>query len=859
MNLDLLNHSLRPYGLMVGPDPASSAAATLGGMTGNNSTGAHSIVYGMMADHVTEVDVVLADGSQVRFSPKTPEEVATLADSDTLEGRLYHDIPALVHDYQTDISTRYPKTWRNVAGYNLHRIAGMLTRGESFNLAPLIVGSEGTLGVITAVKGRLVERPKMTCLTLLHYDDLRAALSDVPYILEHRPTAVELVDRYFNHLTRQSPEYGARLTFIDGDPRAVLIVEFAGSAESELTERVDKLEAAMRSRGFGGSIVRQTRPEQVANVWAVRKAGLGLLMSMRGDAKPLAFVDDATVPVNTLADYALEVERVCVEAGTAAAFYAHASAGCLHINPLINLKTGEGLHQMQRISEAVAELAIRYGGTTTGEHGEGMARSYYNEKLYGARLHQAFRQVKGLFDAGNLFNPGKIIDAPAPWQRDILRLSPDYRTPFALNETLLDFSADGDFGGLVEMCNGQGTCRKRDVGVMCPSFMATRDEAHSTRGRANALRAAMTGKLGADGLASKALYDVLDLCLECKACKRECPSLVDMAKLKYEFLAHYQSVHGMPLRSRMFAHIATLNRVGSIFPTLTNWSFRNPVIRAMLDQWIGIDRRRTLPAIAPITFQRWFKNREKPPASKRGIVILWDDTYLSYNEPEIGQATVQVLEAAGFEVRLIEGRRCCGRPMISKGLLKEACAHAAHNVELLAPFAAKGMPIVGVEPSCVAAFRDEYPDLLRTDDAKLVAQRTFFVEEFLANLAEKEGLELPFSEAEAKENILIHGHCYQKALIGTGVLNKVLTKLPNATIEEIQSGCCGMAGSFGYEREHYAVSMACGEDRLLPAVRAADVTTTIVASGTSCRHQIVDGIGRTAIHPMVALARKLKR
>jgi FAD/FMN-containing dehydrogenase/Fe-S oxidoreductase len=854
MNLDKLNNLLRPHNLMVGPDPASSMAATLGGMTGNNSTGSHSIQYGMMADHVTEVDVVLSDGSQVRFSPRTPDEVAALVKSDSLEGHLCRDIPALIGEYSGDIASRYPKTWRNVAGYNLHRMAAILERGESLNLAPLIVGSEGTLGVITTVKLKLVGRPKITRLALLHFDDLRAALALVPFILEHKPSAVELVDRYFNHLTRQSPEYGPRLTFIEGDPRAALIVEFAGSDESEVRSRAETLESALRREGFHGVIVRQTTPEQVANVWGVRKAGLGLLMNMRGDAKPLAFVDDATVPVNNLADYALEVERLCSEAGTSAAFYAHASAGCLHINPLINLKTGEGLRQMRRISEAVAELAISYGGTTTGEHGEGLARSYYNEKLYGARLHQAFRQVKALFDPDNRLNPGKIIDAPAPWEPDILRFNPNYATLHAPQITHLDFSADGGFGGLVEMCNGQGVCRKRDNGVMCPSFMATRDEAHSTRGRANALRAAMTGQLGREGLASKELYDVLDLCLECKACKRECPSLVDMAKLKYEFLAHYQAVHSVPLRSRMFARIHDLNRLGSLVPALTNWSFHNRIIRYALDRWLGIDRRRTLPAVATQTFQRWFRGRSKTTSGQRGMVILWDDTFLSYNEPEIGQAAVRVLEAAGFEIRLIENRRCCGRPMISKGLLADAKDNAAYNVELLAPFAVEGVPIIGLEPSCIATFRDEYPDLLRTEEARLVAKQSFFIEEFLTTLPD---LKLPFLATEQEQKILVHGHCYQKALIGTGALVKLLRMLPNTTVTEIASGCCGMAGSFGYEKEHYELSMTCAEDRLFPAVRDLDSASQLVASGMSCRHQIADGTGRTALHPIVLLARYL--
>jgi len=855
MVLDQLNNALKNHGLMVGPDPASSMVATLGGMTGNNSTGSHSIVYGMMADFVREVDVVLSDGTQVRFGPKTPEEVATLVEKDTLEGRLYREIPELVRQNADEIAARYPKIWRNVAGYNLNRIAAILANGTSFNLAPLIVGSEGTLGVITAIKLNVVARPKMTRLSLLHFDDLREALALVPFILEHTPSAVELIDRYFNYLTRQSPEYGPRLTFIDGDPRAVLIVEFAGTSESELRQNAENLESVLRKNGYSGVIVNQTTPEQVANVWGVRKASLGLLMSMRGDAKPLAFVDDATVPVENLADYAMEVARVCDEAGTSAAFYAHASAGCLHINPLINLKTGEGLRQMRKISEAVAELAIHYGGTTTGEHGEGTARSYFNEKLYGAKLHQAFRQVKGLFDPNNVLNPGKIIDAPAPWDANVLRFNPDYSTPYAPNITFLDFSADGGFGGMVEMCNGQGVCRKRDNGAMCPSFMATRDEAHSTRGRANALRAAMTGRLGTDGLASEELYEVLDLCLECKACKRECPSTVDMAKLKYEFLAHYQAKHGTPIRSRMFGNIAALNRLGSITPGIANWSFRNKRIRGMLERYAGIDSRRTLPALSPMTFRDWFMSRPQPKPATKGKVILWDDTHLSYNELEIGQAAVRVLEAAGFEVHLLKDRRCCSRPLISKGLLQNARENAAHNVNLLAPYAAAGIPIIGIEPSCIATLRDEYPDLLRTEESRIVAQRSFFIEEFLINLGD---MNLPFVKPKTPQNILVHGHCYQKALVGTGPLLKMLRALPDTTVTEIPSGCCGMAGSFGYEHEHYEVSMAAGEDRLFPAVRQASADTLIVASGTSCRHQIADGTDRTAIHPVVALARYLE-
>ena len=695
--LDRLNAALQPHEVMVGPDPASSPAATLGGMTGNNSTGTHSIKYGLMVDHVREVEVVLSDGSRVRFGSQTPQAVTALAQQSTLEGTLYRTIPDLIDRYGEAIKTGYPDVWRTVAGYNLNRLLADQQAGRPFCLVPLIVGSEGTLATITSITLGLVPRPCVTCLALVHFEDLRTALEIVPLILESEPSAIELMDRFFIQLTRLTAEFGPRLTFIEGDPKAVLIVEFAGEDEAALAAQVKGLEMALRRHGYRGAIVHQTRPADIANVWTVRKAGLGLLMSQRGDAKPLSFVDDAAVPVDRLADYALEVERVCQEAGTEAAFFAHASAGCLHINPLINLKQEEGLRQMQTISKAVARLAIAHGGTTTGEHGEGLARSYYNEQLFGPELHQAFRELKGIFDPDNLFNPGKIVDSPAPWQPELLRFNPDYRTPQAPTTTLLDFSTDGGFAGSVEMCNGQGICRTRGSGTMCPSFRATRDEAHSTRGRANALRAAMSGKLGVDGMTSRELYDVLDLCLECKGCKRECPSLVDMAKLKYEYLALYQARHGVPLRSRLFANIARLNRLASLTPGLANWCFTNPWLRRLLDRTLGIDQRRALPTIARHSFQHWFRRRPARSTAPRGPVVLWDDTYLSYNEPEIGQAAVRILETAGFEVRLISQRRCCGRPMISKGLLAAARDQATHNVALLAPLATRGIPILGLE------------------------------------------------------------------------------------------------------------------------------------------------------------------
>ncbi len=856
--LDQLNEALRPYDLMVGPDPASGAVATLGGMAGNNSTGAHSIKYGLMIDHVQQVEVGLADGSRACFGATNTVEVEALAGRASLEGQLYRQIPRLIEQYRADIETGYPRTWRNVAGYNLNRLLADQQAGRPFNLAPLIIGSEGTLAHIINLTLKLVPRPRYTRLLVLHFTDLRTALETVPVILEHQPAAVELMDHVVIELARGHPVFGLRLKrFVEGRPQAILIVELAGDELAALAAQATTLAEQLNRSGYHTHMTHCTTPADIANVWTVRKEIGGLLFSRPGDAKPLSFVDDAAVPIEELADYALAVQRACHDLGVEVNLDGHASAGCLHMNPAINLKTVAGLEQMRAISEAVMQIAMAHHGTTTGEHGEGLARSYYNEQLYGPRLHQAFRQVKGLFDPHNRLNPGKIIDAPAPWEPQFLRMNPDYTTPLVPHETYLDFSQHGGLAGLVEMCYGQGMCRSLGAGTMCPSYRATRDELHSTRGRANALRAAMTGQLGPAGLTSHELYAALELCLECKACKQECSALIDMAKLKYEFLAHYQAEHGAPLRSRLFAHIANLNRLGRLAPGLTNWAYQNRLIRGLLDRTLGIDERRTLPPLAAHTFQQWFKQRPAPPPGRRGPVILWDDTYLSDNEPEIGQAVVKVLEAAGFEVKLIADRRCCGRPMISKGLLTEARQNAAHNVARLYPYAAQGIPLVGLEPSCLVTFRDEYPDLLRSDEAHRVAEQSFFIEEFLTGLAERGELDLAFAAPMKTRHILVHGHCYQKALTGTTPLLKMLQLLPNTTVEEIPSGCCGMAGAFGYEKEHYDLSLTVGEERLLPAVRAAGPDTLIAAAGVSCRQQIFDGAGRRAVHPIIILAEAL--
>lgn len=859
--LDRVNAALRPHGLMIGPDPASSPVATLGGMTGNNSTGARSIAYGMMIDHVREVGVVLSDGSRSRFSPHSIRSLPFLGVQSSLEGRLYSEIPRLLTRYRDAIATGYPNIWRNVAGYSLkHALEGMESE-QTINLAGLLVGSEGTLATVTDVQVGLVECPTRARIAIVHFDSLRESLEAVPAMLESCPTSIELMDRFLIQLIRRSPDFAPRLTFIEGDPAVILIVELSGMHDKELADRAAKLERTLRQGGHRGALVHQTAPSEVDNVWVARKASFGLLMSQRGNAKPLAFADDAVVPLHRLPEFALEARRLCRDVGAEVSFSAHVSAGCLHIMPLVNLKTPRGIEQMRTLSQGIARLAIRLGGTTTGEHGEGFARSYYNAELYGPRLHEAFRALKAIFDPAGLMNPGKIVDGSPPWEPDRLRIHPGYRTPHAPTETYFDFSSDGGFAGAVEMCNGQGLCRKLDVGVMCPSFRVTREEADSTRGRANALRAAMTGALP-DGMTSREVFEILDLCVQCKACRSECPSGVDMARLKAELLAHYHQDHGITLRDRCFAHAAALSRLGSRFPRLANLVLANPGVRLLIEHTLQIDRRRPLPAFAECTFQEWLRvrseqHREPAGPAPRGPVVLWDDIYLSYHEPEVGKAAVHVLEAAGFEVRLVAGRHCDGRPLISKGLLAEARRDARRNVALLEPLAARSIPIVGLEPSSILTLRDEVQDLLRSEAARIVARKTLLIEELLAHLADQGDLDLPFRGDLMPRQVLVHGHCHQKANGGTGPLLRMLGLIPCLSVEEIPSGCCGMAGSFGYEREHYEISMAMGEDRLFPAVRAAPNDTIITAPGFSCRQHIAHGTGRVAVHPIVLMAEAL--
>ncbi|HVQ78248.1 MAG TPA: FAD-linked oxidase C-terminal domain-containing protein [Candidatus Binatia bacterium] len=852
---DNLNDHVRPHGLLFGPDTSTSSRATLGGMIGNNSGGSHSIAYGLTVKHVIELTAILADGTWARFGEIAPGAFAAKTRLPGLEGQIYREVARIRDQYAEDIRTRYPKHWRRVCGYNLDELVGAgAGAGEDpaprpLNMARLVVGSEGTLMTVVEAKVRLVPRPKRTALDVLHFHDIQEALECSQAILETGPYAVELTDKMILDLARGNLEHAKRMAFVQGDPAAILMVEYAGGTDAEVQAKIEALEARRARDGFAyaSHIARDVAEQQ--SIWKLRKAGLGLLFGLKGEAKPIAFIEDTAVDPKHLPEFVPRFRDVMARYGAEGAYYGHCSVGCLHIRPVINLKTQRGIEQVQAMADEICDLVLEYGGAFSSEHGDGRARSPFLERVFGPTVFKAFREFKHAFDPKNLMNPGNLVDSPGVTQH--LRYGPQYQTWEPI--TVLDFSERGGFAGAVEMCNGVGVCRKTLEGTMCPSYMVTRDEEHTTRGRANALRAVLSGKVPPAEFTGRRLYDVMDLCLECKACKSECPANVDMAKMKYEFLYHYHTANGLPLRNRLFGHIGALSAIGSRLAPLSNWIARTPVNRWLMQRVAGIDRRRPLPAFARGTLTDWFDRRRRPDRAPRGEVVLFHDTFVTFNTPRIGQAAVELLEAAGYRVHLVN-RKCCGRPLISKGMLDEAREHARWNVAKLAPLVERGMPVIGLEPSCLLTLRDEYVELVPGVEARQVARSSFLIEEVLLNERAR-GLSLEF-EGAAGRKALLHGHCHQKSLVGTAPTVEAL-RWAGYEVSEVDSGCCGMAGSFGFEQEHYDMSVALGSRRLAPAVRDAGGETEIVAPGISCRQQIEHLTGRRAKHPAEVLREAL--
>ncbi len=876
-----LNRKLAPLGLMLGPDPASSERATLGGCVANNASGSHSILYGLMADALVEADVLLADGAAARFAAHDPASLPALARRPGLEGQIYSQVAEIVRSHAPDLHAGWPRHWRRASGYTLDRLLpalapelGPLPAATRFtpralppdhgmlNLAPLLAGSEGTLALLTRLTLRLERRPTHTAVAVVHFAQLLDACAATVDILERNPSACELLDKQLLDLARLQPEWARRMGWVQGDPATLLLVEFSGEDERALLAEVAALEAHLHTRGWHGAVVRALDARTQADLWAVRKAGLNILASRRGDIKPIPGIEDVSVPPEHLADYLEQLLRWCREQGVDSiadvGVYAHASAGCLHVRPLVNVKTAQGVATMAAMAEHALTLCLRFAGAFSGEHGDGLARSALNPRLFGPELYGALRQVKAAFDPHGLLNPGKVVDAPP--LTDSLRMGAGYATidvtAGRTAGTVFDWSSDFGFAPAVEMCNGAGVCRKLDVGVMCPSFMATRDERDSTRGRANALRNAMAGRLPHDALFAPEMAGVLDLCLGCKACKSECPSSVDMARIKAEYLVHYHARHGLPLFNRLMGMLPALN------DALWRWApwgapALNALLRARLFRRvqgaIGVAPERTLPLYARRPFSRQFAalRQSEPNLPDAPAVLLFHDTWTESNEPEMGLATVRLLRAAGYRVLLAEGRACCGRPLITGGQADKAIPWVNHNVALLAPWAAQGLPIVGIEPSCILTLRDEAPALAADKRrAALVAGAAFTLEEFVVRETARGRFAPRWKTAPGR--VLLHGHCHTRALVGNEPALQAL-RLAGYAVELIAAGCCGMAGDFGYEANHYAISRTIAEDRLLPALRAAP-GALIVASGTSCRRQISDLAGREALHLAQALA-----
>ena len=847
---DQLGRHLRPHGYQFGPNTSSASRGTVGGMIGNNSAGSHSILYGKTIDHVLELRCVFADGSDAWLRPVDNDGILTLSRGSGFVPSLYRRLPQIGAKYRDEILARFPKILRRVSGYNLDELvtdghqfgAGYSSTPGPLNLSRVIVGCEGTLAVVTEAKLRVVRSPAAKGILVVHFDSVFHAVEASELIVSTGPSAAELIDEFILDNARSNPSFAEKLAWVKPDAQAVMVVEFYGESDSEVDSKLDRLHRVLESRRIGYGYLPVKDPQRQAEIWGVRKEALGILMSVKGDHKPIAFVEDPAVPIEKMGPFLSDFREILNKHGARGGYYGHASVGCLHVRPMVNLKDGSEIRKMAAIADEVFGIVMNYGGSMSGEHGDGIARSRYNQWLFGDTIYRGFLELKDQLDPNNILNPGKVVNAPD--LTEDLRWGADYRTQ-PIN-TKLDFAGEGGFARAIEMCNGAGVCRKRMTGTMCPSYHATMDEEHSTRGRANALRAALSGRLPEGEFTSHRMRDVLDLCLACKACKTECPSNVDMAKIKYEWLSHYYKRHGLPLHARAFGRVDSIYRIGSRIAGLANWVASRKTVRWLNEKLLHVDRRRVLPPFARQTFRNWFGQRSPAPgAGHLGRVVLLDDCFLNYNYPQVGKAAVAILEAGGFQVELAN-RVCCGRPMLSKGLLDDACAAADHNVREFDRFASRDVPIVGCEPSCLLTLRDEYLDIVPGDAAKRVASKAMMLDEFLLMLARQDKLAIPWMPTDRK--VLFHGHCHQKAHIGSGPSLEALALVPGLTVREVNSGCCGMAGSFGFEKGHYEISRTIGAERLFPAVEDATAETEIAVSGVSCRQQIDHFTSRTARH-----------
>ncbi|MDH2327819.1 FAD-linked oxidase C-terminal domain-containing protein [Cereibacter sp. SYSU M97828] len=833
--LDTLNGFLKKDGLFFPVEPSTATRCTLGGMVGNNSSGARSLRFGKTVDNVLSIDGLLHDGERFHLGTATPQGRMRAA-----MGRL----TALARSHRADIEAIFPKVQRRVGGYNLDELLPDMP-----NHSRLLVGSEGTLALSTGITLQLSSLPTHRVMGVCHFPSFRAAMETTRHLVDLGPVAVELVDNNVLVLGADIPLFVKTLGDITrGQPNCLLLVEFAGDDLDALRGDLRRLDECMSDHGFPDAVVEVVEPARQKPVWEVREACLNIMMSMKGEGKPVSFIEDCAVPLEHLADYTDAVTDLFARHDTVGTWYAHASVGCLHVRPILNMKTEEGAKKMRAIADETADLVRRFKGSFSGEHGDGISRSEYVEPLFGSKLTRAFEAVKDTFDPENRLNPGKIVRPLRMDDRSLMRFKPGYAVD---HKPALDWSDWGGFGGAVEMCNNNGTCRKLAGGTMCPSYRATKDEQHLTRGRANTLRLAISGQLGPDAFTSPQMKATMDLCVSCKGCKRDCPTGVDMARMKVEFLHHYYAKHGLPWREKLIAHLPRYAPFAARIAPILNLRDRIPALARMSERMLGFSAQRTLPKWR----RPWREGAGAQQVAGDGRdLVLFGDTFNRYFERENLEAAERVLIAAGYRLHRVPVSRplCCGRTYLSAGQVDAARAEAKRSLDALRPLVEAGARVVGLEPSCIMTFRDEMTALL--PDTAFIQGKALLFEELLA--ADKPDLPLDDQQGRVAH---VHGHCHQKAFAAMGAVETVLRSVPGLEVRMIESSCCGMSGAFGYAAENIEVSKAMAELSLLPAVRKAGPGDLVVADGTSCRHQIHDGAGRDAIHVARVLEAALRR
>jgi FAD/FMN-containing dehydrogenase/Fe-S oxidoreductase len=844
--LEHLNTRLKADNLFFPVEPSTASRCTIGGMTGNNSSGARSLRYGKMVDNVLAIEGLTADGRAIRFDAASPAR-------NDAAGDLARRALTIAEQERAEIAARFPKVQRRVGGYNLDSLVA-----SNPNLAHLLVGSEGTLAAFTNITLKLSELPRHRVMGVCHFPSFRAAMETTRFLVDLGPTAVELVDNNVLVLGADIPLFRRTLADITrGAPNCLLLVEFAGDDLASLRADLRRLDACMADHGFADAVVEVVEPPRQRQVWEVREACLNIMMSMKGDAKPVSFIEDCAVPLEHLAAYTEAITDLFARHGTRGTWYAHASVGCLHVRPILDMKDAGGVAKMRAIAEAAADLVRRFEGSYSGEHGDGISRSEFIRPMFGDRLTSAFEEIKDTFDPDNRLNPGKIVRPHRMDDRSLMRFAPDYRVTLP-GQTRLDWSEAGSFGAAVEMCNNNGTCRKTQAGVMCPSYRVTMDETHVTRGRANTLRLAMSGQLGSEGLLSQDVRDALALCVSCKACKRECPTGVDMARMKTEVLAQVSAAYGLPLRDRLVAWLPRYAPIAAVLAPLLNLRDALPGAAWLSERMFGLAATRSLP--------RWRRPWQElgPIATPDDVVgdgrdlVLFADTFNRWFERENLEAAERVLEALGYRLHRVvptSERRplCCGRTFLSAGQIDEARHEMKRTLATLLPFTKRGTRVVGLEPSCLLTFRDELAAVLPGEDAAAFAPATSLIEELLADDLAAGRIALDGASARTPRKVHLHGHCHQKAAAVMAPVEQVLRAVSRVEVVPIESSCCGMAGAFGYQAEHLDVSKAMAELSLLPAVRRAAPDDIVVADGTSCRHQIADGTRREAVHVVQVL------